>query len=400
MIQLNYLFQRNLKIFLRDKKRIFFTFMSPIIVLLMFLLFAKNLYKEQLTPLFFTKNNITNEIIDQVLAKNQVWFNENKYQFFNIIFKHPELYKNIIDTNNLEIPPIFQNNQELNTFLNDHPAFKIAASDHNIFSVLYFKYREILAVEPNEFTIKQIYQQFNDGAIKKAINDSQAIIQNKYADLFLITGLVTVTTLTNSISLCSVMVSDAENKVLNDLFITPIKTSIIRVSYLIFNIIINIVICLLIFGIGLIWMAIDKTFILSFKDIMLLILSLIIGCILNSAIFTFILSFIKSSGAFSAFSAGLSAIAGFLIGAFIPLSIMPNAIRQILSILPSTQVGNLSKLIIINDISLFKQTPVSNGITLFGQSLTQEWQVLIYILVWTSVVLILNFAINLKKKRK
>ncbi|MCS4536811.1 MULTISPECIES: ABC transporter permease [unclassified Mycoplasma] len=291
MTKLFALTNRNFKVFVKDGKRIFFTLMSPMIVLLCFILFARNIYLNQLP-----------------------------------------------------------------------------------------------AQTPTEF-------------------------KNHYADISLTIGMLSVTTFTNAISLSSVMVNDNQRKILDDFYISPIKNSIVRFSYLIYNVILNILITTIIFILCIIWMAIDKTLIYEFNSMKFhaintqntfVILSIIIiGSILNSSLFVFFLSYLSNNAAFSALSAGLSSVGGFLIGSFVPLHTFPRAIAEFSSIIPSTQISNLFRHFAIqglpSEITSSKNAVLDYNI-IFGLENTW-WGSLLYSVSWSALLLTLSATVNISKKR-
>ncbi|MBN4084678.1 ABC transporter permease [Mycoplasma sp. CSL10166] len=229
------------------------------------------------------------------------------------------------------------------------------------------------------------------------------IIKNQYADISLMIGLLSVTTFTNAISLSSVMVTDSERKILNDLYMTPVKTSVIRLSYLLFNIFLNILITTIMYLISIFWMLGNKTFIVNnqttipFAKGMYIWFSVIVGCILNSAIFVFIFSYVSNSAAFSALSASLSGIAGFLIGAFVPLITFPRALAEISSLIPATQISNLIKYFALKDLSFVNQSNASfEFYILLGQDI-KWWGSFLYATSWITLMFTLNFVIKVPK---
>ncbi|QJR44299.1 ABC transporter permease [Mycoplasma miroungirhinis] len=229
-------------------------------------------------------------------------------------------------------------------------------------------------------------------------------IKNQYADINLMIGLLAVTTFTSAISLSAVMISDAEKKILNDLYMTPVKSSVVRFSYLLFNIFLNIIISTLMYLVSVIWMLIDKTFeVNGIKSIngakgFYIWLFVIVGCVLNSSIFVFLLSFLKSSSAFSPISAALSAIAGFLIGAFVPLQTFPREVAEISSLIPSTQISNLIKHFALQNLGFGQTNTTQEFIILFGQNI-QWWGSFIYVGCWILLNIILNFFVQSYKKK-
>ncbi|QBF34722.1 hypothetical protein EG856_02215 [Mycoplasmopsis phocirhinis] len=235
--------------------------------------------------------------------------------------------------------------------------------------------------------------------------------KNHFADIALMTGMLSVVTFTNAISLSSVMVNDNQKKILNDFYIAPVKNSFVRLSYLIYNIFLNIIITTTIFIICIIWMAIDKTLIyevnsvkysaLNAQNSLIIISTIVIGSVLNSAIFVFFLSFLANNSAFSALSAALSSISGFLIGAFVPLHTFPRVLAEFSSILPSTQISNLIRHFAINglpsEIINAKNIMLDYNI-IFGLNNTW-WGSFIYSASWAVLFLTLSSTINIVKNR-
>ncbi|AIA29428.1 hypothetial protein [Mycoplasmopsis californica HAZ160_1] len=249
-------------------------------------------------------------------------------------------------------------------------------------------------------------------------NEVDEKIKNQYADISMLIGLLSVTSFTNAISLSSIMVSDAERKVLNDLYISPVRAGIVRFSYLIYNIILNICITFLMFIIALCWMAINQTLVVkvdilgisktyySFNTAKILIIIgiIVLGAFLNSSLFVFFLSFLSNSSAFSAISASLSAIAGFLIGAFVPLHTFPRPIAEFSSLIPSTHISNMIRHFIVEDLifankELFKVNhALSDFNILFGQDI-KWWASFIYTVSWTTLMMSLNISLTNLKRR-
>ncbi|MBZ4195147.1 ABC transporter permease [Mycoplasma tauri] len=243
-------------------------------------------------------------------------------------------------------------------------------------------------------------------------------IKNQYADISMLIGLLSTTLFTNAVSLSSIMIADAERKVLNDLYIAPVHPGIVRFSYLIYNIFLNISITLFMFIIGICWMAINKTIVVNVNfgnvdktyyafdtsKIFTIIGIIFLGGILNSSIFVFLLSFLNNTSAFSAISASLSAVAGFLIGAFVPLHTFPRPIAEFSSLIPSTHISNMVRHFIIQDLvfsdtSIFTEKHAAYDYNvLFGQNI-KWWGSLIYTMSWTALMVTLNISLsNLKRK--
>ncbi|MBN0919652.1 ABC transporter permease [[Mycoplasma] gypis] len=229
--------------------------------------------------------------------------------------------------------------------------------------------------------------------IRSLPNNLSEDLKNHYADILMIVGVLSTTVLTNSITLSGVMVNDVERKILNDIYITPVKTSTVRFSYLIFNVLLNFVLTLVIFIVCIIILAVNKTLWVNntlwlTADKFFSFLGLILfGSIVNSSFMSFLLRRVRNTGAFSAISAGLSVLSGFIIGAFVDLSKIPSWIGELFSILPMTQIANLFKLVGLTELPNIHDTTF---IHLFGQNI-DWWVCFVYAAAATLVVILLTF---------
>ncbi|WP_406617253.1 ABC transporter permease [Mycoplasmopsis adleri] len=233
------------------------------------------------------------------------------------------------------------------------------------------------------FIIFVVFGKYLFSTSVRGLSDIDAL---KYADAWLLFGLMSMTVLTNAVSLSVFMVQDSEKKIFNDFTMTPIKTSTIRLSYLFFNCLLNVLISLLVFTLLIIYMAIRQTLsVLSGPKSIYVLLVVILGALANSIFFTFVFSYIKNVTAYSAITAALSSVAGFLIGAFIPLTILPIWLQGFSTILPATQVTSLMKWIVLHDLSPFNVGVYADQYKITWATLDMPW--------WGSLIYTAGFAL-------
>ncbi|WP_036452931.1 ABC transporter permease [Mycoplasma buteonis] len=437
--QINILFLRNFKMFFKDPRRIFFVLMSPLFVLLIFILFTKEFYQDQVPNIAFATNDVIwNNLfsnfqddhalqskLDQVSIQHFIGLMKlnlnpdqnvqlnylNKLYDWKVIWPliNSEISKNYAEYNSLSINEviktvdmnqiILKNRNELS--INDlyNPLLK-NLNFSGIFNNSNIMQKMYLAKLNNpQLENTTIYQTiFNQDIIDK-INSFIKVTKNQYSDTSLLITLLTITSLTTAISLCSIMVEDQQKKVLNDFYITPMRSSLVRISYLLFNILLNTFISAIILLIALIYIAADQNFLFTPLIILKIFCAMFFGVLINSSIWNFIFSFVKNLGVFSALSASISAGGGFIIGAYIPLAQLPGWLQQIASILPSTQITNLITYATLNDIAMFKPILDTNPAILFGTT-PEIWYIILYLSVWLVFILGINFFINANQKRR
>ncbi|SJZ45399.1 ABC transporter permease [Mycoplasmopsis verecunda] len=232
-------------------------------------------------------------------------------------------------------------------------------------------------------------------------NITNVEIQKQYVDGSMLTGLLSLSTITTALSLCVFIVQDAEKKIFNDLAITPIRPALIRFSYLIVNVILNVLICVVLYILFVFYMLGNGTIqLLDARRGFLILGIVILGAVLNSTLFTFLFSFIKSVAVYSSLIGMLSSIVGFLIGAFVPLALFPDWLKGFASVLPGTQVTNLLRFYTFESIIDISKAQGLINITLANYNV--QWYVsMAYVSVFIVISLVFAylFRFNAKKGR-
>ncbi|MFV8472363.1 ABC transporter permease [Mycoplasma sp. 1458C] len=225
--------------------------------------------------------------------------------------------------------------------------------------------------------------------------------KSQFVDASMLTGLLSLSTITTALSLSVFIVQDAEKKIFNDLAISPIKPSLIRFSYLIVNILLNVLICIVLYLLFILYMVINKTIglftVISAFNVFGIV---VLGAVLNSAIFTFVFSFVKSVAIYSALIGMISSMSGFFIGAFVPLNVFPTGLRNVLSVLPGTQITNLIRYYALSGIPSMQNIQSYYAIALVGKVI-EPWISFIYVSSFAiaSIAFSYIFKFNAKKSR-
>lgn len=139
-----------------------------------------------------------------------------------------------------------------------------------------------------------------------------------------------------TVSFCSgIMVLDKLNGASIDFLVTPVKKNTIKFGYVISNLVSTITVCLLLLVIGLVYLAIVG-FYLSIIDIILIILNIVLTSLFGTILSNIIWSFTSSQGVVSGVCTLVSALYGFICGAYMPISTMGNAMQTFTKFLPGT----------------------------------------------------------------
>ena len=151
----------------------------------------------------------------------------------------------------------------------------------------------------------------------------------------LISSLLAVSCIT--VAFCSnfSMVQDKANGTIKDLRIAPVKSSILSVSYYIASFTSTLIICLIATVICLAYIGIIGWY-MSFVDVLLLVLDVVILSLFGTALSSVINYFLSTQGQISAVGSIVSSCYGFICGAYMPISSFATGLQKVISFLPGT----------------------------------------------------------------
>ena len=166
---------------------------------------------------------------------------------------------------------------------------------------------------------------------------------------WMISGVLSVGAITISLSCLSVMVMDSENKINYDFIAAPVKNRVIYASYFLGAFVAGTIMTLAILAVGLLYLVASGTFMLSFFDVLKIILNVILSCLSASVVMMFIVSLLKRMTQFGGLSGVISAVLGFFIGAYMPVGTFPKVIQYISLILPGSYSAGIFRSAFISE---------------------------------------------------
>ena len=151
----------------------------------------------------------------------------------------------------------------------------------------------------------------------------------------LISSILAVSCVT--VAFCSnfLMVQDIANGSIKDLQISPVKSSVLSLSYYVATFISTLIICLIATGICLVYIAAVGWY-MSSADVLFLLLDVVLLVLFGTALSSIINFFLSSQGQISAVGTIISAGYGFICGAYMPISSFSKGLQRVLSFLPGT----------------------------------------------------------------
>lgn len=153
-----------------------------------------------------------------------------------------------------------------------------------------------------------------------------------------------------TVAFCSgMMVIDKINRANIDFMVSPVKKSTLQLSYVLANFFSTFIITFVLLIIGLIYLA-CVGFYITFVDILLIVFGIIITSLFGTILANIIWTFTHSQGVVSGVCTLVSALYGFICGAYMPISTMGQGMQYFVSLLPGTYATVLFRQGFLNSV--------------------------------------------------
>jgi multidrug/hemolysin transport system permease protein len=181
--------------------------------------------------------------------------------------------------------------------------------------------------------------------IKDTVGDIEGV--KALVNSWVMAGLIAVSTVTLALGALGRIVTDRENKSINDFLVAPIKRTNVFMSYILSTLTITFIISTVLFVIAELYILSSGGTLLSFIQI-IEFMAIIILCVLSSSLLMlFVVSFMKNIQAFSVVSTIIGTLIGFVTGAYIPVGILPEGVQLVSNVLPVSQGAALFRQILL-----------------------------------------------------
>ena len=221
-------------------------------------------------------------------------------------------------------------------------------------------------------------------------------------NLWLISGLTTIISMTSTLGTFGVMVSDREKKIAEDLEASPISKFKLEMSYAVFAIVFGSILTLIscIFAM-ILFNGFDSLLVYAPIDFLKIFGIILLSAAASVAIVMPILSVISTNSAFTALSTIIGTLIGFISGVYISIGSVGDVLRQVMTWFPLTHINALLKQVLMKSSieEVFNKAPVavadkyreSYGVTLVnpsGEQLSVGFMLMYIVLVTAALVTI------------
>ena len=176
-------------------------------------------------------------------------------------------------------------------------------------------------------------------SFEKAFSENNLTVNTKIingcAGAWLMSSILSVSSVT--VAFCSnvVMINDKIEGNLNDFRVSPVKGVTTSIAYFISNFFVTLIVMLCLMLIGHIYLAAVGWYI-PVGDVFMILVDIICSVLFGTLLAGVVESFISSQGGLSAVSTLVSSMYGFICGAYMPFSQFSEGLRNVLCCLPGT----------------------------------------------------------------
>ncbi|WP_022765945.1 ABC transporter permease [Butyrivibrio sp. XPD2006] len=160
----------------------------------------------------------------------------------------------------------------------------------------------------------------------------------QFVNGLLLTGIISSALITIPYNALEIIVRDREDRVDLDMLSTPVKRFEIILSYFCAAVISAFMQAMIVLAVGIGILSMSGDMYLSAADIVKLVGAVFLGTVSSTSVFMVVMMFFKSMGTCGAFMGILSAVSGFVIGAYMPLSEFNKGIQNVCNLVPATGI--------------------------------------------------------------
>ncbi len=164
-----------------------------------------------------------------------------------------------------------------------------------------------------------------------------------FCDSWMLSGVLASACITVPLCACGVMVQDKKRGITADLLASPVPAWLPTAAYFFAVVIAGLILALAVLALCLVYLAASGTWYLSAGDVFGLLGTYVLSVLSSSTLLVFVVGFLRTEGAFTGLNVILGTVIGFLIGAYMPLSVLPKAVQYITLLIPGSYSAALMR---------------------------------------------------------
>ncbi len=170
---------------------------------------------------------------------------------------------------------------------------------------------------------------------------------NQLLDTWLISGTLTVTAITTTLTSLTQVVKDQETKVFQDLSLTDIGARRLQLSYLFSATLIGAIMQVILFTVMFTYFYYANHTVITLLQLVNILVLMFFSSLLSAALNLAIIQKMKTVETFARFSSIVGTAAGFLVGTYVPIGALPNFAQMLMKLTPGSYIASLYRQILL-----------------------------------------------------
>lgn len=162
-----------------------------------------------------------------------------------------------------------------------------------------------------------------------------------FVDSWMFAGVIAVAAVTTPLGALSTFVEDAATGRFRDFLVSPVRRAQLVLGYLGSAFVIGLLTTLVVLAVALGYLAVTGRTLPDVAQIARIVGWTALAVAAYTALWAFVVSFLRTTGAYSGLSTLVGTLTGFVAGAYIPVGAFPDAVRDAVSALPFAQSAML-----------------------------------------------------------
>ncbi|MGO1544926.1 MAG: ABC transporter permease [Gulosibacter sp.] len=156
----------------------------------------------------------------------------------------------------------------------------------------------------------------------------------QFVDAWMFGGIVAISAMTTPLGALTIFVEDGVTKRFQDYLVSPVTRGQLALGFLFSALVIGTGMTTIVLIIALVYLWVGTGLLLSIGAIASIVGWMLLSVAGFAGLWSFIVSFIHTNGAFAAVSTIVGTLAGFVSGSYVPVGLFPDAVREVISTLP------------------------------------------------------------------
>lgn len=199
------------------------------------------------------------------------------------------------------------------------------------------------------FVVLGLYIAFLGDMMIQPLEASFGEHARELSDQWIMAGTLGTVCLTTSLSVLEIIIEDKNKRILDDFYITPMKKRNITIAYFISTFLITFMVCMITLFIAELYIVYYGGRWITLSAFLQVIGVLCIDIMCCISILYFALSFFHSTHAFSNITTIIGTLSGFLMGIYIPIGSLPNALQAIIRFFPPSHGASLLRKVMMDE---------------------------------------------------